>query len=73
MLDQTELIAELVSFHQKLIILALRSDDNYRNYRGVSTEEIFELEKKLNYRYLDLPKDLQDKIIEVRKEKYGII
>jgi len=73
MLNQTELIAELVSFHQKLIILALRSDDNYRNYRGVSTEEIFELEKKLNYRYLDLPKDLQDRIIEVRKEKYGIV
>jgi hypothetical protein len=73
MLDQTELIAELVSFHQKLIILALRLDDNHRNYRGVSTEEIFELEKKLNYRYLDLPKDLQERIIEVRKEKYGII
>lgn len=73
MLDQTELIAELVSFHQKLIILALRTDDNHRNYRGVSTEEIFELEKKLNYRYLDLPKDLQERIIEVRKEKYGLI
>jgi hypothetical protein len=73
MQDQTELIAELVSFHQKLIILAMRLDDNHRNYRGVSTEEIFELEKKLNYRFLDLPKDLQKRITEVRKEKYGIV
>jgi hypothetical protein len=52
--------------------MALRLDDN-RNYRGVSTEEIFELEKKLDYRFLDLSKELQKRITEVRKEKYGIV
>ena len=72
-MDQTELIAELVSFHQKMIVLALRLNDNHWNYRGVSTEEICELDKKLEYKFLDLPTNLQNRIREVRKEKYGIV
>ena len=73
MQEQIELIAELVAFHQKLIIMTMRLDDSHRNYRGVSADEIFELEKKLDYRFLDLSKDLRKRITEVRKEKYGIV
>jgi len=73
MRDQIELIAELVSFHQMIKILALRQSDDCKNYRGVSTREIFELGKKLDYKFLELSEDLQNRIREVRKEKYGIV
>jgi hypothetical protein len=76
-MNKDQYLAEFISAFQYITILLLRTDDKYKPFqkeweKNIKNDELWNIIRKLDMKMDNYPDELQELIVKVRKEKYGI-